>query len=68
MALSVVLAVATVWTAIAASYTTNRPVGFFVGVIGAFCYGIGRGWTAWRRTRIMKWEGNRDRGAPAVAC
>jgi zinc/manganese transport system permease protein len=68
MALSVVLAVATVWTAIAASYTTNWPVGFFVGVIGAFCYGIGRGWTAWRRTRIMKWEGNRDRGAPAVAC
>ena len=52
MALSVVIAIATVWAAIAASYTSNWPVGFFVGVIGAFCYAVGRGWAAWRRTRV----------------
>jgi zinc/manganese transport system permease protein len=52
MALSVVIAIATVWAAIAASYTSNWPVGFFVGVIGAFCYAVGRGWSAWRRTRV----------------
>jgi zinc/manganese transport system permease protein len=52
MALSVLIAVGTVWASIAASYQTNWPVGFFVGAIGAGCYGAGRGWAAWRRTRI----------------
>jgi zinc/manganese transport system permease protein len=52
MALSVVIAMGTVWAAIAASYASNWPVGFFVGMIGAFCYGAGRGWAAWRRTRV----------------
>jgi zinc/manganese transport system permease protein len=52
MALSVLIAVGTVWASIAASYQTNWPVGFFVGTIGAGCYGAGRGWAAWRRTRI----------------
>jgi zinc/manganese transport system permease protein len=53
MALSVLIAVGTVWASIAASYETNWPVGFFVGTIGAGCYGAGRGWSAWRgRTRI----------------
>jgi zinc/manganese transport system permease protein len=51
MALSVLIAVGTVWVSIAASYQTNWPVGFFVGAIGAGCYGAGRGWAAWRRTR-----------------
>ncbi len=51
MILSVVLALVTVWTAIAASYLYNWPVGFFVGTLGALLYGIGRGWAAWRRTR-----------------
>jgi zinc/manganese transport system permease protein len=50
MILSVVLALVTVWAAIAASYLYNWPVGFFVGALGALSYGIGRGW-AWRRTR-----------------
>ncbi|HEY2441593.1 MAG TPA: metal ABC transporter permease [Streptosporangiaceae bacterium] len=69
MALSVVIAIATVWAAIAASYTSNWPVGFFVGVIGAFCYGAGRGWAAWRRTRVRPSTGqSRGQGAPAVAC
>jgi zinc/manganese transport system permease protein len=53
MALSVLIAIAVVWAAIAASYDTNWPVGFFVGIIGAGCYGAGRGWAAWRRTRIV---------------
>ncbi len=52
MALSVLIAVGTVWAAIAASYATNWPVGFFVGALGAACYGAGRGWAGWRRTRI----------------
>jgi zinc/manganese transport system permease protein len=49
---SVALALVTVWIAIAASYLYNWPVGFFVGALGALLYGIGRGWAAWRRTRI----------------
>jgi zinc/manganese transport system permease protein len=54
MALSVLIAVAAVWAAIAASYDTNWPVAFFVGAIGAGCYGAGRGWAAWRRTRVLR--------------
>jgi zinc/manganese transport system permease protein len=54
MALSVVLALATVWAAIAASYLSDWPVGFFVGTLGAVCYGTGRGWAAWRRTRAVR--------------
>jgi zinc/manganese transport system permease protein len=68
LALSVVIAIAVVWTAIAASYASNWPVGFFVGVIGAACYAVGRGWAAWRRTRAVKAAAERDRGIPAVAC
>jgi zinc/manganese transport system permease protein len=49
--LSVIIALITVWVAIAASYVYNWPVGFFVGVLAALSYGIGRGWAAWRRTR-----------------
>jgi zinc/manganese transport system permease protein len=51
MALSVAIALATVWSAIAASYTTNYPVGFFVGTISAGAYALGRGWAAWRTRR-----------------
>jgi zinc/manganese transport system permease protein len=58
MVLSVVLALATVWIAIAASYHYNWPVGFFVGVLGALSYGAGRAWAAWRRVR-----GRRDASA-----
>jgi zinc/manganese transport system permease protein len=39
----------TVWVAIAASYETNYPVGFFVGGFSALWYTLGRGWVAWRR-------------------
>ena len=51
LCLSVVIALITVWAAIAASYLYNWPVGFFVGILGALSYGLGRGWAAWQRTR-----------------
>lgn len=41
MALSVVIALATVWLSIALSYQTNWPLGFFVGIVGAAFYLIG---------------------------
>jgi zinc/manganese transport system permease protein len=49
--LSVALALLTVWAAIALSYTTNYPVGFFVGTIGAALYAAGRVWAALRSAR-----------------
>jgi zinc/manganese transport system permease protein len=49
MGLSVAIALVVVWAAIAASYTTNWPVGFFVGTISAAMYALGRGWAARRR-------------------
>jgi zinc/manganese transport system permease protein len=52
--LSVAIAVGTVWAAIASSYVTNWPVGFFVGTIGAACYAVGRGWAAVRRTQVAR--------------
>ena len=42
MALSVLIALATVWLSIALSYQTNWPLGFFVGTIGTGFYLIGR--------------------------
>ena len=41
LALSVVIALATVWLSIALSYQTNWPLGFFVGTIGAGFYLVG---------------------------
>jgi zinc/manganese transport system permease protein len=49
LALSVAIALAIVWAAIALSYTTDYPVGFFVGTLGAAAYALGRAWAAWRR-------------------
>jgi zinc/manganese transport system permease protein len=51
MALSVAFALGTVWAAIALSFASNLPIGFFVGAISASSYALGRSWTAWRRTR-----------------
>jgi len=59
--LSIVIALATVWVAIAASYLYNWPIGFFVGALSAVAYGAGRVWAAWRRTRTARIP------APAVA-
>ncbi len=49
MLLGVAIALATVWVAIAASYESNWPIGFYVGIIGAGSYAVGRGWAGWRR-------------------
>jgi len=51
MALGVVLALATVWIAIAASYQTNWPIGFFVGVGSAAWYVLAR-IGAWASSRV----------------
>ncbi len=48
MALSIVFALLIVWVAIAASYETDYPVGFFVGTGSAVSYALGRSWSAWR--------------------
>lgn len=40
--LSAAFAVLTVWAAIALSYVTNWPIGFFVGGLAAFAYVVGR--------------------------
>ena len=42
--LSVVLALITVWAAIALSFISDWPVGFFVGALSAIAYTIGRSW------------------------
>jgi zinc/manganese transport system permease protein len=60
MVLSVVIALVTVWAAIAISYRSNWPVGFFVGTFGAVSYGLGRGAAALRR----RWAGQQS---PAIA-
>ena len=46
MLLSGVLAVVTVWAAIALSFVSEWPIGFFVGALSAFAYAVGRTW-AW---------------------
>jgi zinc/manganese transport system permease protein len=43
------IALVTVWAGIAASYRTNWPLGFFVGVIAAGFFLLGQGWAAVRR-------------------
>jgi zinc/manganese transport system permease protein len=45
LALAVAIAVAIVWTAIASSYASNWPVGFFVGALSAGAYTAGRLWS-----------------------
>jgi len=50
LGLSVAIALLIVWAAIALSYQTNYPVGFFVGTISAGSYALGRAWAAWKRT------------------
>jgi zinc/manganese transport system permease protein len=51
IALSVVIALATVWLSIALAYEMDLPVGFFVGVLSAADYALARAWAAWRRRR-----------------
>ena len=45
--LSVAIALVTVWSAIAISFVTNWPIGFFVGAFSAVWYALGRIRAAW---------------------
>jgi zinc/manganese transport system permease protein len=56
MFLSVCIALVTVWSAIAISYLSNWPIGFFVGTFGACSYGVGRTWAYVRRRRALEVE------------
>lgn len=51
--ISVGLALATVWIAIALSYLSNWPIGFFVGTMGALYYATGRIWASRRRRPVI---------------
>jgi zinc/manganese transport system permease protein len=62
IALSVAFALISVWAAIALSYRTNYPIGFFVGVISAAEYVLGRGWAMLHR-RMRPLAGRRIAGA-----
>ena len=69
LGLSVGISVAIVWIAIAASYETDWPVGFFVGVLGAVFFVAGRGWAAWHRSRAGREDGDRAvRDGTRAAC
>lgn len=61
--LSVVIALATVWASIAASFLTNWPVSFFVGVGGAMWYLSGRLFVRGRRIRAEQRPGSPSRSA-----
>ncbi len=54
MGLSVAFALVTVWAAIAISYETNLPIGFFVGTLSALVYALGRAWSAWRARQVVR--------------
>jgi zinc/manganese transport system permease protein len=62
--LSVALALGTVWVSIAAAYSTDWPVGFFVGTVGAALYASARLVVAAR----SRWRprGGADRRRPDV--
>jgi zinc/manganese transport system permease protein len=62
--LSVCISLATVWVAIALSYLSNWPVGFFVGAMGAVSYISGRMYRPCGRTVT---EGLGTVGGPAAA-
>jgi zinc/manganese transport system permease protein len=55
MALSVLIALATVWSAIALSYECNWPVGFFVGSFAALAYTLAR-LGVWATDRALAWK------------
>lgn len=63
LSLSIGLSLTIVWIAIAASYETDWPVGFFVGVLGAVFFVAGRGWVAWQRSGAARQDGD---GHPAT--
>ena len=72
IALSVAIALVAVWSAIALSYQTNWPVGFYVGSISAASYACGRVWGWWRTRQRDAAPGDAQRrqrrgGHPGIA-
>jgi zinc/manganese transport system permease protein len=65
ISLSVAIALLVVWAAIALSYQTNWPVGFFVGTASAAAYATGRAWRFARRNRATAQGAADDAQAPA---
>jgi zinc/manganese transport system permease protein len=51
MGLSVLIALLTIWGALACAFTTNWPVGFYVGSYSAAWFVLGRLFQAWRRAK-----------------
>ncbi len=51
LALAIVFALLAVWAAIAFSYLTNWPIGFWVGTFGLVLYGAARAWSVLRTRR-----------------
>ena len=66
IAIAVVIALVTAWADIAASYHTNWPLGFYVGVIAAGFFLAGSGWTAIRRRWLARARRPASPLAPAV--
>ena len=50
--LSIAFALVTVWASIAAAYLTSLPVGFFVTLLSAMLYGLGRGWFVLKTRKV----------------
>jgi len=67
IALAIGFALVTVWTAIAVSYATNWPIGFFVGALGAALYVVGRSYAAWRKRRGVQPTGSAAAAAVVAA-
>ena len=65
IALAVGIALVTVWAGIAASYRTNWPLGFFVGVIAAGFFLLGQGWATVRRRGPAR-RPRRDQSCPFI--
>jgi len=62
LGLSVAISLLIVWISIAASYLTDWPVGFFVGVLGAVFFIGGRAWATWRRSDVGRGDEADSRG------
>jgi len=65
MGLAVAIALCVVWAAIALSYQTNYPVGFYVGTLSAAVYAAGRAWAAWKRHRPARRASSSEPGQSA---
>jgi zinc/manganese transport system permease protein len=65
--LAVCFALAAVWTAIAVSYVTTLPIGFFVGVLGAAFYLAGRAYAVWNGSRVASASPSVVRSARAAS-